>query len=149
MPKKLKSNFFQYILYSLKAHAHYFTVFIYLETWRGAKLGIFTHFTFTNLPWCSQSMNSLMYTIYRSTADHRCDHHTSSYHRLPKKSSVLPPDGSLFLTLEFAPARAGFSLHGTLNLLEDKEKSGKFDVFWKKSGKSKGRKFLYMQIFNF
>ena len=37
-PKKLKINF------SLKAHAHYFTVFIYLETWRGAKLGIFYSF---------------------------------------------------------------------------------------------------------
>ena len=27
------------------------------------------------------------------------------------------------------------------NLLEDQEKSGKFDIFWKKSGKSKGKKF--------
>ena len=27
-------------LYSLKAHAHYFTVFIYVATWRAAKLGI-------------------------------------------------------------------------------------------------------------
>ena len=60
-PKKLKTTFFQYIWYSLKAHAHYFTVFIYLKTWRGTKLGIFTHFTFTNVPWCSQSMNSLIY----------------------------------------------------------------------------------------
>ena len=49
------------MLYSLKAHAHYFTVFINLETWRGAKIGIFTHFIFTNLPWCIQSMNSLIY----------------------------------------------------------------------------------------
>ena len=56
-----KAIFFQYMLYSLKAHAHCFTVFINLETWRGAKIGIFTHFIFTNLPWCIQSMNSLIY----------------------------------------------------------------------------------------
>ena len=62
-PKKLKNNFFQYMLYSLKAHAHYLTVFIYLETWRGPKLGIFIHFTFKNLPRCSQSMNSYVYSI--------------------------------------------------------------------------------------
>ena len=62
-PKKLKNNFFQYMLYSLKGHAHYFTVFIYLETWRGPKLGIFIHFTFTNLPQCSESMNSYVYSI--------------------------------------------------------------------------------------
>ena len=35
------------------------------------------------------------------------------------------------------------------NLLQDQEKSGKFDVFWKKSGKSKWRRLLSMQIFNF
>ena len=34
---------------------------IYLATWRAAKLGIFTHFTFTNLHQCSQSINSLIY----------------------------------------------------------------------------------------
>ena len=34
-------------------------------------------------------------------------------------------------------------------LLEDQEKSGKFDIFWKKSGKSRRTKFLSMQIFNF
>ena len=60
--QKIKNNFFcQDKFYSLKAHAHYFTVFIYLATWRAAKLGIFTHFTLTNLPRCSQSMNSLIY----------------------------------------------------------------------------------------
>ena len=64
----------------------------------------------------------------------------------PKKISVLPPDGSSFLTLEFPPTRAGFPLQGSL---EDQEKSGKFDIFRKKSGKSKGRKFVSMQIFNF
>ena len=35
------------------------------------------------------------------------------------------------------------------NFLEDQERSEKFDIFWKESGKSKGRKFLSMQIFNF
>ena len=34
------------------------------------------------------------------------------------------------------------------NLLEDQEKSWKFDIFQKKSGESKARKFLSMQIFN-
>ena len=47
-----------------KAHAHYFTVFICLATWRAAKLGICTHFTSTNLPQCSQSVTSLMYVYY-------------------------------------------------------------------------------------
>ena len=63
--QKTKKQFFsQYILYSLKAHVHYFTVFIYLETWRGAKIGVFTYFTFTNLPWCSHRMNSLICVLY-------------------------------------------------------------------------------------
>ena len=90
-----------------------------------------------------------MYTLYRSPAGHRHDH-TSSYYRHPKKFSVLTPDGSWFLTLEFPPTKAGFPLKGSQGkLLEDQEKSGKLDIFWKKSGKSKGRKFLSMQIFNF
>ena len=68
------------MLYPLKAHAHYFTVFIYLETWNLFLLilpsqtypdavKVWTH-------WC-------MYTLYRSTADHRRDH-TSSYYCHPK-----------------------------------------------------------------
>ena len=44
-----KTIFFQDKFYSVKAHAHYFTVLIYLVTWRAAKLGIFTHFTSINL----------------------------------------------------------------------------------------------------
>ena len=35
------------------------------------------------------------------------------------------------------------------NLLQDQEKSGKFDAFWKKSGKCKWRRLLSMQMFNF
>ena len=124
-PKKFLKNFFQDNFYSLKAHAHYLTVFIYLETWRAAKLGIFTHFTFTNLPWyqgkfelkmMTQSNDAVkgwtywcMYTLYGFTADHRRDH-TSSYYRCPKKVSVLPPDRFSFLTLKSPPTRAGFPL---------------------------------------
>ena len=62
------------MLYPLKAHAHYFTVFIYLETWNLFLLilpsqtypdavKVWTH-------WC-------MYTLCRSTADHRRDHTSS------------------------------------------------------------------------
>ena len=59
-PKKLKNNFFQDKFYSLKAHAHYFTVLISLATWRAAKHNIFNHFMSINLPWCRQSINSLI-----------------------------------------------------------------------------------------
>ena len=65
--KKLKSNFFQDKLYFLKTHAHYFTVLIYLVTWRAAKLGIFTHFTSINLPQRSQSINWLICVYYTPT----------------------------------------------------------------------------------
>ena len=92
------------MLYPLKAHAHLLTVFVYLETWRGAKVGIFTDFTFTWTHW-------YMYTLYRSPADDKGDH-TSSYYRSSKKVSVLPPDGSSFLTLEFPPTRARFPFQG-------------------------------------
>ena len=91
-PKKLKTIFFQDKLYYLKAH-----VFIYLETWRAVKLGIFTHFTFTNLPGCSQSMNLLIHvcsiqipSCFQWVLNHIRDH-TSSYYRRPIKFSVLPP----------------------------------------------------------
>ena len=64
--QKIKKQFFQRkILFfkdALFFNAHYFTVLIYLATWRAAKLGIFTHFMFINLPWCS--INSLMYAYY-------------------------------------------------------------------------------------
>ena len=56
--KNLKNDFFRDKLYSLKVHAHYFTVLIYLAVWRAAKLGIFTHF---NSPRCSQSIDSQIY----------------------------------------------------------------------------------------
>ena len=41
---------------------------LYLATWRAAKLGIFTHFTFTNLRRCSQSISLQIYALYRSLA---------------------------------------------------------------------------------
>ena len=75
--------------------------------------------------------------------------------REPIKLQVAPKKEvenhrSWFLTLEFPPIRAGFPLckgnwGKSGNLLEDQEKSGKFNIF----GKSQGRKFLSMQIFNF
>ena len=48
--QKIKNNFFQNKFYSLKAHGDYFTVFIYLATWRAANLGIFTHFRSQTYP---------------------------------------------------------------------------------------------------
>ena len=136
------------MLYSLKAHAHYFTVFMYLESWGVAKLGIFTHFTFTNLPWCSQSMNSLIY-VYSIQIP--------SWWQTWSHFFVLPPLKKIFcinpwwvFIFDFGistnkgrvstPVRSG-------NLLDDQQESGKFDIFWKKSGESKRRKFLSMQIF--
>ena len=96
--QKIKEQFFFYDkFYSLKAHAHYFNVFIYLATWRAAKLGIFTHFTSTTLPWCSQSILSLIYVYYADPqpllwAFNHSHDRTSPYYRRPKKFSVLPPD---------------------------------------------------------
>ena len=63
-PQEFENSFSQDKFYSLKVHAHYFTVLIYLAIWGAAKLGIFTHFTSPNLPWCSWSINSLMYAVF-------------------------------------------------------------------------------------
>ena len=63
--QKIKKQFFSKISSILwKAHAHYFTFLIYLATWRAAKLGIFTHFLFTNLPRCSQSITTNICVLY-------------------------------------------------------------------------------------
>ena len=139
-----------YILKALKAHAHYFTVFIYLETWRGAKLGIFTHFTFTNLPWCSQSMNSLIY-VYSIQIPSWSQTWSHFFVLLaPKNVFCITPWWVFLFDLGISTNKGRVSTPGKSgNLLQDQEKSGKFDIFWKKSGKSKGRKFLSMQIFNF
>ena len=58
------SKFYSDKFNSLKAHAHYFTVLIYLATWQAAKFGIFTYFMPKNLPWCC--INSLMYQSINS-----------------------------------------------------------------------------------
>ena len=77
-------------------HSHCFTVLIYLATWRAAKLGIFSHFMFANLPWCSQSMNSLIYILYTDPQLLFMSAWSQSWSHfilvLPKKISVLPPD---------------------------------------------------------
>ena len=138
------------MLYSLKAHAHYFTVFIYLETWRGTKLGIFTPFIFTNLSWCSQSINSLIYvySIQMTSWSKTWSHFFVL--PLPKKSFCITPWWVFVFDLGISTNKGRVSTPGKSgNLLEDQEKSGKFDIFLKKSGKSKGRKFLSIQIFNF
>ena len=100
-PKKLKNNSFQDKFYPLKARGHYFTVLIYVATWWAAKLGIFTHSAFANLPRCSQTINSLIYVYSIQTPDafswmldHSCDG-TSSYYCRPKKSSALTPESSI------------------------------------------------------
>ena len=93
--QKLKKQiFFHDKFYPSKAHVYYFTVLIYLATWRAAKLGIFTHFMFTNLPWCSQSINSLIYvysiqipSCFLWVLDPSCNRTSSSYYLCPKKFS--------------------------------------------------------------
>ena len=94
--KSYIANFFQDKFYSLKVHAHYFTVLMYLATWRAPKLGIFTHFTFTNSPRCSQSINTLIYvysmqipSCFLWVPDHSLDR-TSLYYCHPKNFTVLP-----------------------------------------------------------
>ena len=149
--QKIKKQFFSNVmLHSLKVHAYYFPVFIYLETWRGAKLGIFTHFTFKNLPWCSQSMNSLIYVYSMQNP---------SWSQTWSHFLVLPPPKKVFCITPWwvfvfdlgistnkgrvsSPANSG-------NLLEDQEKSRKFDIFWKKSAKSKGRNFYPFKFLTF
>ena len=51
---------------------HVTSLFSY--TWRAAKLSIFTHFMFTNLPRCNQNINSLVYvySIHIPAAFYEC-----------------------------------------------------------------------------
>ena len=76
-----------------------------------------------------------MYSLYRSSADHRHDH-TSSYYQYPKKLSVLTPDGYSFLTLEFQPTKAGFTLQGSQGICERIRNSQVNLIFF---GKSQGK----------
>ena len=87
-PKNLKAIFFQDKFYS-KAHPGYFTILIYLATWRAAERGVFTHFSFVNLPQCSQSINSLMYVYYTDPQLLFFHDHTSLYYRHLKKSFCI------------------------------------------------------------
>ena len=103
-PKNWKTIFFKEKFYSLKAHAHYLPALIYFGTWRAAKLGIFTHFTLTNLPQCGQRINSLIYvysiqipSCFLCVLDHRRDR-TSSHYCRPKRFSVLPLRWSTLLS---------------------------------------------------
>ena len=128
---------------------HIKTVFIYLKIWRRDKLGIFTHFTFTNLPRSSQSMNSLVY-VY-STQIPSWSHSWSHFFVLlpPKKFSVLPPDGFFVLPPDGFVFDLGISTNKgrvstrsgkSRNLLKDQENSGKFDIFLKKVREKSGKK---------
>ena len=77
-PTNWKSLICNTEFYSLKHHAHYFTVLTYLAPWRGAKLGIFIYFTFTNLPWCTDP-SCFLWVLHHSYD------RTSSYYCCPKK----------------------------------------------------------------
>ena len=142
------------MLCSLKAHAHYVTLFIFLETWTGAKLFysllMFTHFTFTNLPWCSQSMNSLIYVFSIQISSWS---QTWSYFFLlppPKKNFRITPWWVFVLDLGISTNKGWVSTPGKSGkLLEDQVKSGKSDIFSKKSGKSKGKKFYPCKLLTF
>ena len=124
VPKKLKNNFFP-IFYSLKAHAHYFTIFMYLETWRGAKLCIFIHFTFTNIPWCNQNMNSLIYVYILYTDPQLITDMITLLRTTGTQKSFLyyPLMGLRFWPWNFHQQRQGFHSREERELLEDQEKS--------------------------
>ena len=108
---------------------------------------IFTTFLSMN----SQSMNSLIYVYCIQIP---------SWSESWSHFFVLPPPKNIFcitpwwvfifgLGTSTNKRRVSTRSGKSGNLLENQEKSGKFDLFWKKSGKSQGRKFLSMQIFNF
>ena len=64
-------------------HCSQLTV-LYLVTWRAAKLGIFTHFTFIHWRRCSQSISLRIYALYRSLAAfYECLITLLLYHPLP------------------------------------------------------------------
>ena len=88
-----------------------------------------------------------MYTLYRSPADHVITIlRTTATQKIFLYYSLVDlrlwPSNFHNKGRVSAPGKSG-------NYLEDQKKSGKFGNFWKKSGKSKKRKFLSMQIFNF
>ena len=94
---KIKKQFLQDKLYSLNAHAHYFTVFIYVATWRAAKLGILPILHSQTNPDVAKTQTlTYVYSMqvlncFLWVPDHNNDH-TSLYYGHPKKFSVLPPE---------------------------------------------------------
>ena len=96
----------------------------------------FFHFTFTNLPWCSQSMNSLIYVypIQISSWSQTWSH--LFVLPAPKKVFCINPWWVLVFDFGISTNKGRVSTQGkSRKLLEDQEKSGKLDIFWKKSGK--------------
>ena len=89
-----------------------------------------------------------IYTLYWSPADHRHDH-TSSYYGHPKKFSVLPPDGSSFLTLEFPPTKAGFPLQGRKGIVRGSRKVWNLIFFGKSQGKVRKENFYPSKVLTF
>ena len=90
-----------------------------------------------------------MYTLYRSPAGHRHDH-TSSYYWHPKKFSVLPTDGSLFLILEFPPTNAGFLLQESQGICQRIKKSQRNLIFFGKTqGKVREENFYPCKLLSF
>ena len=134
------------MLYPLKLHAHYFTVFIYLETWRGANIGIFNHFTYLDV--VKVWTHWYMYTLYRSPADDRRDR-TSSYYQL-KKIFCITPWWVLVFDFGISTNKGRVPIPGKLgNFLEDQEKLGKFVFFGKSQGKVREENFSPCKFFTF
>ena len=131
---------------------HITSLFLYTQKLEEVlNLVSFFHFTFANLPRCSQSMKSLIYiyTLYRSPADHRHDH-TSLYYQHPKRFSALTPDGSSFLTLASPPTKAGFPLQGSQGICQRMRKSkGNLIYFGKSQGKVREEKFYPCKFLTF
>ena len=74
-----------------------------------SKLDIFTHFTFTNLPWCSQSMNSLIYVYsIQIPSWSQTWSRLSALLRPPKKFLYHPLMGLRFWPWNFLQQGQGF-----------------------------------------
>ena len=102
------------------------------------------------LPWCSQSMKSLIY-VY-SIQIPSWSKTWSHFFILPphKKVFCLPSWWVFVFDLGISTNKDRVSTQGkSENLLEDQERSGKFDILWKKSVKSKGRKVFACKVLLF
>ena len=136
-PKNEKSIFFPIYIIFFKVSCTLLHCFYILRNLRSSKLGIITHFIFTNLPRYSQSMNSLIYVYCIQIP---------SWSESWSHFFVLPPPKNIFcitpwwvfifgLGTSTNKRRVSTRSGKSGNLLENQEKSGKFDLFWKKSGK--------------